>query len=183
VTRSLAGLQMRWDVSRAGGCVAHSRGRVFTLSFGAGALVVSPPARSVVCLMFTCTAAFLPLTRQVFAVPREVAKDVWKQHRKAVAARVKQERHVAQNSTWTRRTHASGAPAPALPPPPPPMSATGANSIGIPGLGAFQGAFVVRCLCGAVEAASLSVCRLCSCVRVHSYDACFFSYPFWPASC
>ncbi len=69
---------------------------------------------------------------QVFDVPREVAKAQWKQHRKAVATRVKQERHVAQNSTWTRRTHAAapGAPLPPLPPPLP-ASATGANSIAV----------------------------------------------------
>ncbi len=73
-------------------------------------------------------------------MPREVAKAQWKQHRKAVATRVKQERHVAQNSTWTRRTHAAapGAPLPPLPPPLP-ASATGANSIAVAVPGALRG--------------------------------------------
>jgi hypothetical protein len=46
---------------------------------------------------------------QVFECSREEARAAWRAHRKQVAARVKQERHVAQNSTWVRKLHSTGA--------------------------------------------------------------------------
>ena len=75
--------------------------------------------------MWTTWLAMLYRISQVFDGDRAAAKVVWKQHRKVVAARVKQERHVAQNSSWVRK-HAT-APTGGLPgiqPPLPPATTT-----------------------------------------------------------